>query len=150
MPHCAGWSRLHTLKGLRTREEASLVRCKTVVPLAGLGLAHGRLVCVCALTRARHCARSLWGGGAARARATRARRGVAPRSGEPLLRFIRGVVIEIPDKTYMSNSITADPFCLLFFFAAGPSESRVCVLRVRIIKLPCFFRLTRLAVEWAS
>ena len=74
LSRCAGWSHVHTLKGLRTTEEASLVRCKTVVPRAGLVLAHGRLVCACALTRALHRARSLWGGGAARALVTRARR----------------------------------------------------------------------------
>ena len=83
--HCAGWSRLHTLKGPRTREEASLVRCKTVVPRAGLGLAHGRLVCACVLMRARHRARSLWGGGAARALATRARRASQIGNGNPSL-----------------------------------------------------------------
>ena len=82
---CAYWSRSHTLKGIRTREEASLVRCKTVVPHAGLGLAHGRLVCACALTRARHRARSIWGGGAAGALATRARRASQVRIGPPSL-----------------------------------------------------------------
>ena len=85
LPRCADWGRPRTLKGIRTREEASLVRCKTVVPRAGLGLAHGRLVCACALMRARHRARSLWGGGAARALATRARRASRVGIGPPSL-----------------------------------------------------------------
>ena len=36
--------------------------------------------------------------------------GGSPRSGGRLLRFILGVVIKTPDKTYMSNSRTADSF----------------------------------------
>ena len=52
VPRYARWSRPPTLEGRRTREEYSLVRFKTVVPRAGLGLAHRRFVCACAHTRA--------------------------------------------------------------------------------------------------
>ena len=57
-----------TVEGRRTSDRALSFGAR---PWCHTPLAHGRLVCACVHMRARHLARSLWGGGAARALAAR-------------------------------------------------------------------------------